>query len=160
MHERPRTRYAKSGSLDIAFQVLGDGPTDLVVVPPGLAIMDSAWDDDALRRFWRGLAAFSRLILLDKRGTGLSDRVFGVPTLEERMDDVRAVMNAVGSERAALLGGSEAAPITALFAATYPERVTALVMVNALVKWSATSEFPWGFSEETQRWLLDYVEQS
>ncbi len=160
MDEQPRTRYAKSGALDIAFQVLGDGPIDLVVVPPGLTIMDTAWENDALRSFWCGLAAFSTLILLDKRGTGLSDRVIGVPTLEERMDDVRAVMNAVGSEQAALLGGSEAAPITALFAATYPERVTGLVMVAPFVKWSATEEFPWGFSDETQQSLLHYVERS
>jgi class 3 adenylate cyclase/pimeloyl-ACP methyl ester carboxylesterase len=158
--ERPRTHYAKSGDLDIAYQVLGDGPIDLIVVPPGLSIMDTAWDSGALRDFWYGLAAFTRLILLDKRGTGLSDRVIGVPTLEERMDDVRAVMGAVSSEQAALLGGSEAAPITALFAATYPERVSALILVDALVKWSATEEFPWGFDNATQRWLLDYVENS
>ena len=160
MIEQPRTRYAKSGELDIAYQVLGDGPFDLVVVPPGLSIMDTAWEDEALSGFWHGLAAFSRLILLDKRGTGLSDRVIGVPTLEERMDDVRAVMSAVGSERAALLGGSEAGPITALFAATYPERVTALLLVEPFVKWSATDDFPWGLSEEAQQGLLDYVEQA
>jgi class 3 adenylate cyclase/pimeloyl-ACP methyl ester carboxylesterase len=157
--ERPRTRYARSGDLDIAYQVLGDGPIDLVVVPPGLSLMDTAWDDGALSSFWSGLAGFSRLILLDKRGAGLSDRVIGVPTLEERMDDVRAVMGAVGSERAALLGGSEAGPITTLFAATYPDRVSALVLVGALVKWSATPDFPWGFSDDTQKWLLNYVEK-
>jgi class 3 adenylate cyclase len=158
--ERPRTHYARSGDIDIAYQVLGDGPIDLVVVPPGLSIMETAWDNSALSDFWYGLAAFSRLILLDKRGTGLSDRVVGVPTLEERMDDVRVVMGAVASDQAALLGGSEAAPITALFAATYPERVSALILVNALVKWSATEEFPWGFGDETQRLLLDYVENN
>ena len=140
MTQRPKTRYARSGDLDIAYQVLGDAPVDLVVVPPGFTLMDTAWDDDALGGFWRRLASFSRLILLDKRGTGLSDRVTGVPTLEERMDDVRAVMDAVGSERAALLAGSEAGPITALFAATYPERVTALMLVDALVKWLATPD--------------------
>ncbi len=160
MIKRPRTRYASSGDLDIAYQTVGEGPIDLVVVPPGLAIMDAAWDDGALGSFWNGLAAFSRLILLDKRGTGLSDRVTGVPTLEERMDDVRAVMGAVGSERAALLGGSEAAPITALFAATYPERVSALILVEAMVKWSATPDFPWGFDDAAQKMLLDYVESS
>jgi class 3 adenylate cyclase/alpha-beta hydrolase superfamily lysophospholipase len=158
--KRPRTHYARSGQLNIAYQVLGEGPIDLVVVPPGLAIMDTSWEDDALSAFWSALAAFSRLILLDKRGTGLSDRVTGVPTLEERMDDVRVVMEAVGSERAALLGGSEAAPITALFAATYPERTSALVLINALVKWSASPDFPWAFSDDTQRQLLDYVEQN
>jgi class 3 adenylate cyclase/pimeloyl-ACP methyl ester carboxylesterase len=157
--ERPRTHYARSGDLDIAYQVLGDGPIDLLVVPPGLSIMDTAWDSDALSGFWRALAAFSRLILLDKRGSGLSDRVTGVPTLEDRMDDVRAVMSAVGSHQAALLGGSEAGPITALFAATYPQRVSALILVDALVKWSATDDFPWGYSDEAQQSLLDYVER-
>ena len=107
--------------------------------------MDTAWDNDALSSFWLGLAAFSRLILLDKRGTGLSDRVLGVPTLEERMDDVRAVMNAVGSDRAALLGGSEAAPITALFAATYPERVSSTGTACALGEMVGNRGVPVGF---------------
>ena len=115
---RPRTRYAKSGDLDIAYSVVGDGPVDLLVVPPGLALMEGSWEFPPLSRFWNRLASFARLILLDKRGTGLSDRVTGVPTLEERMDDVKVVMEAVGSERAALFGGSEAGPITTLFAAT------------------------------------------
>jgi class 3 adenylate cyclase len=120
--------------------------------------MDTAWDDVALGRFWRALASFSRLVLLDKRGSGLSDRVQGVPTLEERMDDVRAVMDAVGSERAALLGGSEAGPIAALFAATYPERLSALVLIGACVKWWSSPDFPWGFTQEQHQILLDYVE--
>lgn len=157
---RPRTHYAKSGELSIAYQVLGDGPQNLVVVPPGLSLMDAAWDEPALSSFFWRLATFARVVVLDKRGTGLSDRVEGVPTLEDRMDDVRAVMDAVGLERAALLGGSEAGPITALFAATYPERVTALVLVNAMVKWTATDDFPWGYSPEEVRTQLDYVEQS
>ncbi len=160
MMQRPRTCYAKSGDLSIAYQVLGEGPADLLVVPPGLTLMDTAWDDVALGGFWRRLASFSRLILLDKRGTGLSDRVTGVPTLEERIDDVRAVMDAVGSERAALLGGSEAGPITTLFAATHPERVTALILVNAFVKWSASPDFPWGYTDEQRQSQIDYVEQS
>jgi pimeloyl-ACP methyl ester carboxylesterase/class 3 adenylate cyclase len=156
--QAPRTRYANSGDLDIAYQVLGDSPTDLVVVPPGLTLMDTAWDNAALGGFWRRLASFSRLVLLDKRGTGLSDRVSAVATLEERMDDVRAVMEAVGSPRAALLAGSEAGPIATLFAATYPERVSALILVGAFVKWKATPEFPWGYSDEQHQSLLDYVE--
>jgi class 3 adenylate cyclase len=158
MPERPRTRYAKSGDLDIAYQVVGDGPLDLVVVPPGLALMECSWEFPPLARFWTRLASFARLILLDKRGTGLSDRVTGVPTLEERMDDVKVVMDAVGSERAALFGGSEAGPITSLFAATYPERVSSLVLVGAVVRWSASSDFPWGYTEEDGRNQLDYVE--
>jgi class 3 adenylate cyclase len=138
--ESPRTRYARSGELDIAYQVLGDGPVDLVVVPPGFSVMEPSWDWPALGMFWRALARFARVILLDKRGTGLSDRVTGVPTLEDRMDDVRAVLDAVGSRRAALLGGSEAGPITTLFAASYPERTLALVLIAALVKWSAAPD--------------------
>src|SRR2546421_12590727 len=108
MPDRPRTRYAKSGELDIAYEVVGDGPLDLVVVPPGLALMERSWEFPPLNRFWTRLASFARLIQLDKRGTGLSDRVTGVPTLEERMDDVKVVMAAVGSERAALFGGAGA----------------------------------------------------
>ncbi len=156
----PRTRYAKSGELAIAYQVLGDGPPSLIVVPPGLSLMDAAWDEPALAGFWRRLSTFTRLVLLDKRGTGLSDRVEGVPTLEDRMDDVRAVMDAVGLDRAALLGGSEAGPITALFAATYPERVSALILINAIVKWAATDDFPWAYSPEQIQTMFDYVERS
>ncbi len=159
MTEHPRTHYAKSGQLDIAYQVVGGGRLNLVVVPPGLSLMDTAWDDVALGNFWRRLATFSRLVVLDKRGTGLSDRVTGVPTLEDRMDDIRAVMEAAGLDRAALLGGSEAGPITTLFAATYPERVSALMLVNAVVKWSATDDFPWGYSPEQVQFQLDYVER-
>ncbi len=156
----PRTRYAKSGQLAIAYQVMGDGPRSLIVVPPGLSFMDAAWDEPAFANFWRRLSTFARLVVLDKRGTGLSDRVEGVPTLEDRMDDVRAVMDAVGLDRAALIGGSEAGPITALFAATYPERVTGLVLVNATVKWTATDDFPWAYSPDQIQTQLDYVERS
>ncbi|HEY3702313.1 MAG TPA: alpha/beta hydrolase, partial [Acidimicrobiales bacterium] len=158
MPDRPSTRYAKSGDLDIAYQVVGDGPLDLVVVPPGLALMERSWEFPPLGRFWTRLASFARLILLDKRGTGLSDRLTGVPTLEERMDDLEVVMNAVGSERAALFGGSEAGPITTLFAVTYPERVASLVLVGAMVRWSAAPDFPWGYTEEDTRDQLHYVE--
>ena len=158
MAGRPRRGYAKSGDVDIAYEVVGDGPIDLVVVPPGFALIESSSDFPALGRFWRRLASFSRLILLDKRGTGLSDRVSGIPTLEERMDDVRVVMEAVGSERAALFGGSEAGPITTLFAATYPQRVSALVLYGAIVRWSSAPDFPWGYTEEQHKWQLDYVE--
>jgi pimeloyl-ACP methyl ester carboxylesterase/class 3 adenylate cyclase len=158
MPDRPRTRYARSGDLDIAYQVVGDGPIDLLVVPPGLAFMERSWEFPPLARFWQRLASFARLILLDKRGTGLSDRVTGVPTLEERMDDVKVVMDAVGTERAALFGGSEAGPITTLFAASYPRRVSSLVLVGAMVRWSAVPDFPWGYTEEDRRNQLDYVE--
>jgi class 3 adenylate cyclase len=155
---RPVTRYARSDDLDIAYQVLGSGPLDLVVVPPGFSVMEPSWDWPALGAFWRRLARFSRLILLDKRGTGLSDRVTGVPTLEERMDDLRAVMDAADSERAALLGGSEAGPISTLFAATYPERVTALTLVGAIATWSATEDLPPADSNDQQRLNQHYLD--
>jgi class 3 adenylate cyclase len=158
--ESPRTRYARSGDLDIAHQVVGDGPLDLVVVPPGFSVMEPSWGWPALGAFWRRLARFARVILLDKRGTGLSDRVTGTPTLEERMDDVRAVLDAVESPRAALLGGSEAGPITTLFAATYPQRVVALVLVDAMVKWSAASDLEAAVPAEQEQAWLAYLDTS
>jgi class 3 adenylate cyclase len=156
--ESLRTHYAQSGDLDIAYQVLGDAPLDLVVVPPGFSVMEPSWDWPALGRFWRRLARFARVVLLDKRGTGLSDRVTEVPTLEERMDDVRAVLDAIGSSRAALLGGSEAGPITTLFAATYPERVVALVLVAAVVKWSAAPDLEAATTDAEEQAMFVYLD--
>src|SRR5215204_5532851 len=127
----PRTKYAKSGDLSIAYQVVGDGPIDLVCAPPAVSHLEYAWEEPGYARYLRRLAAFSRLILFDKRGTGLSDRAAGIAPLEERMDDVRAVMDAAGSERAVLLGVSESAPLACLFAATFPERTAALVLYGA-----------------------------
>jgi pimeloyl-ACP methyl ester carboxylesterase len=127
----PDTLYAKSGHVRIAYQVVGDGPFDLVFVPGFISNLDLAWEDPVRAQVWTRLAAFSRLILFDKRGTGLSDRIGGVPTLEERMDDVRAVMDAVGSRQAALFGMSEGGAMSMLFAATYPDRTRALVLYSA-----------------------------
>ena len=121
-HGPPPTRYARSGDVSIAYQVLGDGPIDLVFVMGWVSHLDYFWREPSFARFLTRLASFSRLILFDKRGTGLSDRVTDLPTLEQRMDDVRAVMEAVGSERAALLGVSEGGPLCSLFATTYPDR--------------------------------------
>jgi pimeloyl-ACP methyl ester carboxylesterase len=104
---KPRTRYAKSGDISIAYQVVGEGSLDLVYVPGFISNLEMTWEEPSVARFFERLASFSRLILFDKRGTGLSDRDVGFPTLEDRMDDVRAVMDAIGSERAALLGMSE-----------------------------------------------------
>src|SRR5437899_5189490 len=128
--DRPQTRYARSDDVNIAYQVVGDGPTELVFVMGWVSHLDYFWEEPSFARFLNRLASFSRLILFDKRGTGLSDRVSirDLPTLEQRMDDVRAVMDAVGSQQAALLGVSEGGPLCALFAATYPERTTAVVM--------------------------------
>jgi class 3 adenylate cyclase len=127
------TRYAKSGDVHIAYQVVGEGPVDLVFSPGWITHVELAWEDPATARFLRRLASFSRLILFDKRGIGLSDRVpvKELPILEERMDDVRAVMDAASSERAALLGVSEGGAMSMVFAATYPERVTALILYGS-----------------------------
>src|SRR5215210_8067428 len=132
---QPETRYAKSGDVYIAYQVVGDGPIDLVVVPGFISYVEAWWEEPLCARFFERLAVFSRLILFDKRGTGLSDRVSEMPTLEERMDDVRAVMDAVGSERAALLGISEGGSMSMLFSATYPARTQALVLYGSFARW-------------------------
>jgi pimeloyl-ACP methyl ester carboxylesterase len=123
----PETRYARSGDVRIAYQVVGDGPLDLVFVPGFISNLDLVWES-AYAHFFTRLAAFSRLILFDKRGTGLSDRMAGIANLEERMDDVRAVMDSVGSERAALFGMSEGGPMSLLFGASYPERARARIV--------------------------------
>jgi class 3 adenylate cyclase len=124
----PETRYARSGEIRIAYQVVGSGDLDLVFVPGFISNLDVAWEEPGMARFFSRLAAFSRLIMFDKRGTGLSDRVAGIASLENRMDDVRAVMDAAKSERAALFGFSEGGAMSMLFAATYPERVRALIV--------------------------------
>src|SRR5262245_65870506 len=118
----PKSHYAKSGNIHIAYQVVGEGPIDLVLIHGWISHLEHQWEDPSLARFLERLASFSRLITFDKRGTGLSDRVAesALPTLEQRMDDVRAVMEAAGCSRAALFGISEGGPMSALFAATYP----------------------------------------
>jgi pimeloyl-ACP methyl ester carboxylesterase/class 3 adenylate cyclase len=140
----PDTRYARSGEVNIAYQVLGKGPPDLVLVPGWVSNMDVLWEEPALARFFTRLSSFSRLILFDKRGTGLSDRVADMPSLEVRMDDVRAVMDHAGSERAALFGYSEGGAMCALFAATYPSRTTALIMHAAFARRTWAPDHPWG----------------
>ena len=137
---RPDTRYARSGDVSVAYQVLGDGPFDLVFAPGFVSNVEYGWEEPTLEHFYRRLASFCRLIIFDKRGTGLSDRVSGVPDLETRMDDIRAIMDAVGSERAALLGYSEGAAMAALFAATYPERTPALILYGIFLSADWLSE--------------------
>jgi pimeloyl-ACP methyl ester carboxylesterase len=126
--EPPEVEYARSGDVAIAYQVVGDGPVDLVFTP-FLGNIRYAWEQPLFVTFFERLASFSRLILFDKRGTGLSDRP-RVLTLETQMDDIRAVLDAVGSERAALLGAIQGGQLTALFAASYPERMRALVLYH------------------------------
>jgi pimeloyl-ACP methyl ester carboxylesterase len=154
----PQTRYAKSGKVNIAYQVLGQGPLDLVLVPGWVSNVDIFWEEPSLARFLQRLASFSRLILFDKRGTGQSDRVADMPSLEVRMDDVRAVMDAVGSESAALFGYSEGGPMCALFAATYPDRTRALVMAGSYARRLSAPDYPWGTSDEQFRAFIDQVE--
>ena len=138
----PSTKYAKSGNLNIAYQVVGDGDVDLVWTPGSVSHLDIMWEEPSFAHSFQRLASFSRVIRFDKRGTGLSDRVGGVPNLEERMDDIRAVMDAAGSERAAIVGISEGGPMSILFAATYPERTTALVLCGSIVC-GEMAENPW-----------------
>jgi pimeloyl-ACP methyl ester carboxylesterase len=143
---QPHTHYAPSGDVKIAYQVLGAGPLDLVFVMGWVSNIDEFWTEPSFADFLQRLATFSRLILFDKRGTGLSDRVDEnrLPALEQRMDDVRAVMDACGSRRAALLGISEGGPLCALFAATYPERTVALLTFGSYGRFSAAPDYPWG----------------
>src|SRR5262245_4719270 len=141
---RPETCYAKSGDVSIAYQVVGTGPFDLVVVPGWISNVDFAWEDPLYGDWIRRLAAFSRVILFDKRGTGLSDRDVGDSTLEERMDDLRAVLAAAGSERAAVLGFSEGGSLSILFAATYPERVQGLILYATFARARETADYPEG----------------
>lgn len=149
--EPPKTRYARAGDLSIAYQVVGSGPLDLVLVPGFATHVEIIWEAPAAARFFERLASFSRLILFDKRGTGLSDPVSGVPTLEERMLDVRAVMDAAGSERAALFGVSEGAPMSVLFAATYPGRTAALVLHGAMARSTEAPDYPWAAPADALR---------
>ena len=143
----PETHYARSGDVSIAYQVLGNGPFDVVFVPPAVSNVELAWEVPNSRAFLEQLASFSRLIHFDKRGTGMSDRVVGAPTLETRMDDVRAVMDAVGSERAALIGWSEGVAMSVLFAATYPDRAWALVLYGGKARALRAPDYPWGPTE-------------
>ena len=134
---QPETRYARSGDVHVAYQAVGGGPLDLVLVPGFVSHVEEWWEEPLCARFFERLASFSRLLLFDKRGTGLSDRVAAVPTLEQRMDDVRAVMEAAGSQRAAVLGISEGGAMSALFAATHPERTAALVLYGTFAAFSS-----------------------
>jgi len=141
----PETLYARSGDLNIAYQVVGEGSIDLLYVPGWVSNIEAMWEEPGMAGFLGRLASFSRLILFDKRGTGLSDRVPNerLPTLEERMDDVRAVLDAAGSERTALFGHSEGGNMCLLFAATYPERTRALITLAIFAKRIRSDDYPW-----------------
>ena len=147
----PGTRYARSGDVMIAYQVVGEGVFDVVVTPGTVSHVELGWDIAGVAAWLHGIAEHARVILFDKRGTGLSDRVAGAPTLEERSDDIRAVMDAAGSDRAALFGASEGVPMSVVFAASYPGRVSALVLYggNARMLWAP--DYPFGSTEREYR---------
>jgi class 3 adenylate cyclase len=144
----PQTRYTKSGDVQIAYQVVGTGPPDLVFVPGWVSNVDAAWDNLLVEPVLERLCAFCRVVLFDKRGTGASERDVGAPTLEERMDDVRAVMDATGLHKAALFGPSEGGPMSILFAATYPERVTALILYGSGARGRGAPDYACGYGWE------------
>jgi class 3 adenylate cyclase len=146
----PRTHYADSAGVSIAYQVHGEGPLDLVFVPGFVSHVELIWTEPMVAAFFRRLASFARLIVMDKRGIGLSDRIGRPPTLEESMDDLRAVMDAAGCERPAIFGISEGGPMSALFAATYPDRVGALVLYGTYARMVAAPDYPIGIPPE---WL-------
>ena len=144
----PETRYARSGKLHIAYQVVGTGPIDLLWVPTWIWATEHMWEEPSVAKMLRQLTSFSRLIMFDRRGTGLSDPIIGAPTLEEQMDDLCAVMDAVGSERAAVFAMLEAGAMAALFAATNPERTGALILWEALPRMSAAPGYEWTLTRE------------
>ncbi len=154
----PETHYAKSGDVHIAYQVTGDGPMDLVLVPGFVSHLDADWDSPARTRLLQRLSSFCRLIRFDKRGTGLSDKV-RIPTLEQRMDDVRAVMDAVGSEKAVLFGNSEGGPMSILFSATYPARTTALIIYGSYARRLRSPDHPYGKTPEQWQAFLQRLER-
>jgi pimeloyl-ACP methyl ester carboxylesterase/DNA-binding CsgD family transcriptional regulator len=140
----PRTRYAKSGSVNIAYQVVGEGPIDLVMVPGFVSHVEVSWEQPKLAHLLTRLGSFARLIVFDKRGTGMSDPASSAPTMDERMDDIRAVMDAAGSERAALLGVSEGGSLSLLFALHHAERARALILYGSWARRMTAPDYPWG----------------
>ena len=158
----PETRYAKSGEVNIAYQVVGDGQFDLVYVPGWISNIELMWEEPSHAHLLRRLASFSRVILFDKRGTGLSDPVpvDRLPTLEQRMDDVRAVMDAAESERAAIFGSSEGGLMSVLFAATYPERTRALVTLGIYAKRLWSEDYRWAPTPEARAAEIEWIERT
>jgi pimeloyl-ACP methyl ester carboxylesterase len=156
----PETRYARSGSLHIAYQVVGEGPIDLVIVPGWVSHLEVVWQQEQAAAFLRRLGEFCRLILFDKRGTGMSDPISYAPAVDERMDDIRAVMEAVGSERAALLGYSEGGPLALVFAATYPDRVSAVIAYGSYARLTRAPDYPDGRTDDELEVFYDGIVQA
>jgi serine/threonine protein kinase/class 3 adenylate cyclase/alpha-beta hydrolase superfamily lysophospholipase len=158
----PEIHYTRSGEVNIAYQIVGEGPLDLVFVMGWVSHLEWFWKEPSFARFLNRLASFSRVILFDKRGTGLSDRVplNELPTLEQRMDDVRAVLEAAGSDKAVLLGISEGGPLCSLFSATYPERTIALVMIGSYARRLWAEDYPWGPSDAQREHFFEEIRQA
>ncbi len=157
---KPPTQYTKSGRINIAYQVFGSGPIDLVYIPGWVSNIDWMWACPELVSFLKELGKMARVILFDKRGTGLSDRVVELSTIEERMDDIRAVMDAVGSEKAVLFGHSEGGSVSALFAATYPNRTISLVSFGIFAKRRYSPDYPWAPTDAERQVVYDMIENS
>jgi pimeloyl-ACP methyl ester carboxylesterase/DNA-binding CsgD family transcriptional regulator len=152
---RPEVRYASSGETSIAYQVVGDSPSTLVLVPGFVSHLDLAWDEASSAGFLERLAEFSRLIIFDKRGTGLSDPVTAPPTTAQRIDDIRAVMDATDTNAAALLGVSEGGALAALFAATFPDRVHHLVLFGSFARLLVADDYPYGWTRQHLKEFVD-----
>lgn len=157
---KPKTKYTKSGKINIAYQVVGEGTIDIVYIPGWVSNIDMMWTEPRLAAFLTKLTKFSRLILFDKRGTGLSDRISEFATLEERMDDIRAVMDAVGTQRAVLFGHSEGGTVSALFAATYPKRTIALITFGVFAKRKYSKDYPWAPKDVERQRFYKMVEEN
>src|SRR5262249_33625004 len=160
MAEIPSTRYVKSDGVHIAYQIIGEGPFDLLFVPGFVSNIESMWQSPDQSAFFRRLASFSRLIIFDKRGTGMSDRGSQIFTLEQRMHDVQAILDEIGSERAALFRVSEGGPMSLLYAASYPERTSALILYGAYAKRSWVPDYPFGLKDDQWDRVLANMEQN
>lgn len=154
----PPVQYTRNGSVHIAYQMVGDGPVDILMIPGWTSHLTVEWEEPTFVRFMERLTAFARCVRFDKRGTGLSDRPPGLPTLEERMEDAHVVMDAAGLERAAVFGWSEGGPMSILFAATYPQRTSALVLYGTKPCFVRTSDYPWGIAPEEIESALNRLE--
>jgi pimeloyl-ACP methyl ester carboxylesterase len=157
---QPETKYAKSGDVHVAYQVIGEGPIDLVIVPGWVSHLEILWEEPEAAAFLRRLGEFCRLIIFDKRGTGMSDPMTYAPPVDERMDDIRAVMDAAGSERAALLGYSEGAPLALVFAASHPERVSAVIAYAGFPRTLRAADYPQGMPVEMAEAWIEGIAQA
>lgn len=155
---QPEIKYARSGEINIAYQVIGEGDLDLIFVPGFFSHVLVGWEEPRLAGFLRRLASFSRLVVFDKRGTGMSDPITKMPTQRDRVEDIRAVMDATGVERGGLFGVSEGGTLCSVFAATYPDRASALVTFGAAAKVMRSPDWPWGWPEERYQEMLAKVE--